>query len=72
MDTQVVQKVLYHEDLDMYEDNLGGWYEDIGDFVNRNAQLFEDVDIESLIMSWTQKPPKRINFINPLEWEYEI
>lgn len=67
-----VQKVLYHEDLDMYEDNLGGWYEDIGDFVNRNAQLFEDVDIESLIMNWTQKPPKRINFISPLEWEYEI
>lgn len=66
-----VQKVLHHEDVDQYEDNLGGWYNDIEDVVRRNAELFEDLSIEYLIQSWTQNPPKRINFISPLEWEYE-
>lgn len=66
-----VQKILYHEDLEMYEDDLGGWYKDIEDVVHRNAELFEDLSIEYLIQSWTQNPPKRINFISPLEWEYE-
>lgn len=71
MDTQV-QKVLHHEDIDKFEDNLGKWYDTIEDVVRQNEELFEDVDIEYLIQSWTAKPPKRITFIRPLHWEYEI
>lgn len=67
-----VQKVLYHEDIEMYEDNLGEWYKDIEEVIRKNEELFEDIDIEYLIESWTTKPPKRINFITPLTWEYEI
>lgn len=67
-----VQKILYHEDIEMYENNLGGWYKDIEEVVRKNEDLFEDMDIEYLIQSWTIKPPKRINFITPLEWEYEF
>lgn len=72
MDKQVVQKVLYHEDLGKFEDDLGKWYDTIEDVVRHNVELFEDVDIEYLILSWTVKPPKRINFINPIQWEYDI
>lgn len=68
-----VQKILYHEDIDMYEDNLGGWYVTIEDVIRQNEALFDpDIDIEYLIQSWNIRPPKRINFISPLEWEYEI
>ena len=67
-----VQKILHHEDIDMYEDDLGGWYTDIEDVIRKNEALFdEDIDIEYLILSWTQNPPKRITFISPLCWEYE-
>jgi hypothetical protein len=67
-----VQKVLYHELLDMYEDNRGGWYADIIEFITKNEELFEDVHIEYLMEAWTVRPPKRISFTDPIHWDYEI
>lgn len=66
-----VQKVLYHEDTEMFETDTGIWYNTIEEVVRQNIEHFEDIDIEYLIHDWSIKPPKRINFISPIEWEYE-
>jgi hypothetical protein len=67
-----IQKILYHVDTGKFEDNLGGFYDNIEDVIRNNQDKFEDIDIEYLIISWTERVPKRINFISPLEWEYDI
>lgn len=67
-----VQKVLYHEDTEMYEADNGIWYNTIEEVVRQNIEYFQDIDIEYLIQNWSIKPPKRINFISPIEWIYEV
>lgn len=67
------QRILYHEDMDMFEDNLGGFYISVEEVIEQNAWYYDKYDITYLIEEWTQQTPKRINMNDhSLTWDYDV
>lgn len=65
-------RVLWREDLQKFEDNLGNFYIDIEDIIKNNIEYFSTRDVDLLKHYWTAEAPRRINLNDNLTWEIDF
>lgn len=69
METEV-KRILWRDDIQIYEDNVGNFYNDIEDVIKRNQEYFSIRDSDFLTFYWTTvQQPRRINLNDDLTWE---
>lgn len=65
-----VLRIVYREEMQQFEDNIGNFYMDIEDIINKNEEYFSKREQEFFKCYWTTVEfPKRINLNEDLTWE---